>query len=101
MIHSNRSNPDRSGPAAVEVRNHAGDLIRRTHAENADAIVSCGLGEWVGRGPKRYVRLSETAPVLQRAQGWRGGSNTTQRIRTECGIIIGAPKSGLEHKPLN
>ncbi|MGH9622338.1 MAG: hypothetical protein ACRD45_21855 [Bryobacteraceae bacterium] len=83
------------------MRNHAGDLIRKTHAENAEALVSRGLGEWIGRGDKRYVRLSESAPTLQTAQGWRGGSNTTQRIRTDAGIIVGAPKSGLEHKPLH
>lgn len=101
MIHSIRSNPDRSGPTAIELRNHAGDLIRRTHAENAQAIVTRGLGEWIGRASKRYVRLLESAPMLQTPRGWRGGSNTTQRIRGECGVIVGAPKSGLEHKPLN
>jgi hypothetical protein len=91
-----QSTPDGSGPQTVEVRNHAGDLVRRIHSSGADDLVRRGLGEWNGRGGRRYVRLGQTAPTLP--GGWRGGSHTTERNRNAQGVIIGPPRCGLKHK---
>jgi hypothetical protein len=82
----------------VEVRNHAGDLIGRVPLAKAEQLVAAGLVSPIGRNDIKYVVLNCDEPTLERP--WRGGSCTTERIRNEWGVIVGAPKSGLQHKTL-
>jgi hypothetical protein len=63
------------------------------------AIKSVGLDLYVGVGNRRRIRYLR--PLADAARPpWRGGSHTTERIRNDWGVIIGAPNSGLQHKPL-
>ena len=92
-----RSPADTSAPPTIELRNDNGDLVHRVHPERAAKIVSSLLGEWIGSGRRRYVRLAKSVPTLP--GGWRGGGNTTQRVRNDQGVIV-APDYIREHKPI-
>jgi len=78
------------------VRNHSGNLIGRVPSAKADELIAAGLVSPIGRNTTKYLVLNCNEPTIDHA--WRGGSNTTERIRNEQGTIIGAPKSGLQHK---
>lgn len=83
----------------LEVRNHAGELVGRVPLAKADQLVAAGLcSAFTRHGRTKYLLLNRDEPTVDHS--WRGGSNTTERIRNEWGTIIGAPNSGLQHKPL-
>ncbi len=82
----------------LEVRNLAGDLVGRVSLDHADELIAAGLVSPVGRNRIKYLLFTRREPALARA--WRGGSHTTERIRNEQGIVIGPPKSGLQHREL-
>jgi hypothetical protein len=82
----------------LEVRNHAGELVGRVAADKVDALIAARLVSPIGRKAIKYLLLNRDAPRLTR--DWRGGSNTTERMRNEWGVVIGAPKSGLQHREL-
>jgi hypothetical protein len=91
---------DGPAPQMIELRSQDGDLVRKVHAAAAQGIVDRTLGEWVGSGRRRYVRLAKALHAPATSVGaWYGGSKTTQRIRNEWGVIC-APDKHVEHRPL-
>jgi hypothetical protein len=82
----------------VEVRDHAGELVGRVPWSRADELIAAGLVSPIGRNGIKYLVLNSDEPLLQHP--WRGGSRTTERMRNQWGVIIGAPKSGLQHREL-
>ena len=81
------------------MRNHGGELVGRVTLSKADELVAAGLvSPFTRRGRIKYLLLNRDEPTIDHA--WRGGCHTTERIRNEWGTVIGAPKSGLQHKPL-
>ncbi len=82
----------------LEVRNHAGELVGRVARDKADGLIAAGLLSPIGRKGIKYLVLNRDAPRLTR--DWRGGSHTTERMRGMRGELIGAPKSGLQHREL-
>ncbi|MBZ5727446.1 MAG: hypothetical protein LAP87_20925 [Acidobacteriia bacterium] len=56
------ANADVSARPGIEVRAD-GVLIRRVAPGAADALVARGWGEWMRTGRRRYVRLTEAAPL--------------------------------------
>jgi hypothetical protein len=99
-------NPSIAGSPArpgVEVRAD-GVLLKRVSAGAADELVSRGWGEWIGTGRRRYLRLTESAPVSA-LHGWRGGDGT-QPLRGDrtCkrygdGQLMGDPRRLREFIP--
>lgn len=87
-----------AGEHCLDVRNHAGDLIGRVPPAKADELIAAGLVSPIGRKGIKYLVLNCDEPIFERP--WRSGSRTTERIRNDWGTIIGAPKSGLQHKQL-
>jgi hypothetical protein len=83
---------------ALEVRNHSGELVGRVARDKVGPLIAAGLVSPIGRKGIKYLVLSQDAPRLTR--DWRGGSHTTERIRNDWGVIIGAPRSGLQHRGL-
>jgi hypothetical protein len=86
--------------SSIEVRNHGGELLGRVPPEKVDELVTADLVSPITtrHGQIKYLLLNRDEPTLELP--WRGGCNTTERIRNERGITIGAPKSGLQHKSL-
>jgi hypothetical protein len=82
----------------AEVRNHSGELVGRVPCSRVGELIAAGLVSPIGRNSLKYVVLNCDEPTIERP--WRGGSRTTERIRNEQGIIIGAPKSGLQHRQI-
>jgi hypothetical protein len=83
----------------VEVRNHEKDLIGRIPVGQVDALVGRG---WVirrGKNRLKYVQLTPGAPWRPSMGTWRGRDNT-RRIRNDAGVVVGAPRSGLEPIPI-
>ncbi len=91
--------PATSGePCLLDVRNSRGELVGRIPEAKAPQLIAAALVSPVGRNGIKYLVLNCDEPTLERP--WRGGSNTTERIRDRGGVIIGAPKSGLQHRDL-
>jgi hypothetical protein len=91
--------PDVSGLPAVEVRSIDGALLRIVPPPEAQTLFQRGVAEWIGRGRKRYLRLTVDAP-------WRGGRGNTRPVRgdSSCRVYapgqnMGAPHLLREHNP--
>jgi hypothetical protein len=52
-------------------------------------------GSWVGIGNRRRIRYLRPRTTLFRLSA---GSQTTERVRNDWGVIIGAPRSGVCHR---
>jgi hypothetical protein len=74
------------------------NTMPRLSESAAATLVSHGWAVWRGKGTRLHVQLTADAPLAR--NGSCGGSHTTQRIRDRAGVAIGAPRSGLEHKPI-
>ena len=61
------------------------------------AVKCLNLDLFVGVGNRRRIRFLRGRT---RTFSLNSGSHTTERRRDDWGIITGAPKSGLQHKPL-
>ena len=93
------TDPAGNRASLLEVRNSEGDLVGRVSMSKAAELTAAGLVTAFMRGDRiKYLYLCREEPTLERP--WRGGSRTTERIRNRQGVVIGAPKSGLQHKPL-
>jgi hypothetical protein len=98
-LFSNAGEPARP---TVEVRAD-GQLIRRVSPGAAEALVSRGWAEWIGTGRRRYIRLTESAP-LSSLPGW-SGRDGTRPMRGDGsyiyadGQLLGDPRSHREHTP--
>lgn len=93
-----------------------GDALRRILEQQAQPVAiydarGSVLGElsparalqYIGShfGVGNRIRVRHLRPCIEVARrAWRGGSNTMERIRNEWGVVIGAPKSGLQHREL-
>jgi len=110
LRHRGGSNADQSAPPAAELRLvevRFGDaLLKRVATGAADQLVSRGWGEWIGSGRRRYVRLTESAPVSS-LHGVRGYDGTC-RLKAEGrgrvydpGQVIGESRSHREFLPLS
>ena len=86
------------GEHCLDVRNPKGELIGRVPPAKAGDLIAAGIVSPIGRKGIKYLVLNCDEPSLERP--WRGGSRTTERIHNDGGVIIGAPKSGLQHKQL-
>ena len=84
----------------IDVRNHGGELVGRVTLSKSHELVTAGLlSPFTRHGRIKYLLLNRDEPTLERP--WRGGNHTTtERRRDDWGVITGAPKSGLQHKPL-
>ena len=87
-----------AGEHCIDVRNHEGELIGCVPPAKAKELIAVGLVVPIGRKGIKYLVLNCDEPSPERP--WRGGSRTTERIRDDWGVTIGAPKSGLKHKQL-
>ena len=91
-----------SAPPAVELRLD-GALWRRITTAQADSIAARGWGEWIGTGRRRYLALSETAPISSLLG--TGGNHGTRTMRADgsgqraAGQVLGARRSHLELIP--
>lgn len=99
MSCSSASVPAVTPGATVEVRQD-GELIARVNAEAAQLLLNRGWAVARGERVLKYLALKPDAPWRPPARGWNGGSHTTERMRNDQDVTIGAPKSGLQHKPL-
>jgi hypothetical protein len=61
------------------------------------ALKSIDLEKYVGVGSN--ARIKKLRPLTQMCE-LNAGSHTVVRMRDRQGVIIGAPKSGLQHKSL-
>lgn len=73
------SNADTSAPLTIEVR--ANGILKHVSPGHAEMLVSRGWGEWIGSGRRRYVRLTDSAPVSA-LHGW-GGRDGTRPVRAD------------------
>jgi hypothetical protein len=93
------SNADTSAPLTVEVR--ADGILKRVSPGQAAMLVLRGWGEWIGSGRRRYVRLTDSAP-LSSLHGWLGRDGTRPvRADQTCkvyksGQAIGNPQTHRE-----
>ena len=87
-----------AGESCLDVSNQEGELIGRVPFGKAGELIAAGLVSPIGRRRVKYLLLIGGEPTIE--QPYRGGSHTTRRMRGVGEVIIGAPKSGLEHKPL-
>lgn len=55
--------------AMVDIRSQCGELLRRVATADAQRLAAAGLGEWVGAGRRRYVRLLAESPSGARVRG--------------------------------
>jgi hypothetical protein len=91
-----------SAPPAVELRLD-GALWRRITASQADSIAARGWGEWIGTGRRRYLALTDTAPISSLLG--LGGKTGTRTMRADgsgqraAGQVLGARRSHLELIP--
>jgi hypothetical protein len=97
-----RTNAGTPAPPVVEVRTQDGQLLRRVALGAADTLVARGWSEWVGTGRRRYLRLTDAAPVSA-LHGWRG-CDGTRPIRADgtcrvysAGQRMGHARSVREH----
>lgn len=58
-----------------------GEMIKRVSVGDAEQLVSLCWAEWIGRGRRRYIRLTESAPVS--SLGWSLVGNGTRPIRAD------------------
>jgi hypothetical protein len=72
----------------------SGQFVHRLTDEQAEKLRAAGLAEMCGS----TLRMIDSSSLI--GLGWRGGSHTMRRIRNDAGVIVGAPRSGLEHRPL-
>lgn len=96
------SNADRSARPAVEVRAD-GVLLRRVAPGAAKELVARGWAEWVGRGRRRYVRLTGSAPLSSLASGLVGDGTHPLRADQTCkiydpGQLMGDPSKLREFR---
>lgn len=95
-------NAGRPAAPAVEVCVDGG-LLRRIPREAAEQLLARGWAEWRGRGRRRYLELTERAP-LSSLFGVCGKFGT-RAIRADGsgqrnpGQLLGDPKSHLEFRP--
>jgi hypothetical protein len=93
---------DRSAQPTVEVR-HDGLLIKRIAPGAAEELVGREWAQWIGTGRRRYIRLSDTAP-LSCLHGWTGGNHTTRAaraggsLRRAAGQRLGYGPATQEHR---
>ena len=96
------SNAEGSAPPAIELRLD-GALWRRITTSQADSIAARGWGEWIGTGRRRYLALTETAPVSSLLGS--GGNHGTRIMRADgtiqraAGQVLGERRSHLELIP--
>lgn len=83
---------------SYEVRSTTGRFLFSATRQQATHAIRSGIADPIGQTCVKYLRIRSRGDVASHA--WRGGSHTTERIRNESGDIIGAPKSGLQHKEL-
>ena len=83
----------------VEVRDCEKDLIGRVPLDQVDDLVARGWLVRRGKNRLKYVQLTPGAPWRPSTGTWRGKDNT-RRIRNDAGVVVGAPRSGLEHIPI-
>jgi hypothetical protein len=101
---ADRSAPPAAGVRLVEVR-FGDELLKRVAPAAADQLVSRGWGEWIGSGRRRYVRLTQAAPVSA-LHGVRGHDGTAALAADHTckvyrdGQLMGAPRSHREFLPL-
>jgi hypothetical protein len=91
---------------AVEVRDHAGELVGTVDAAGATALLARGWAVAIGSHVTKYLRLTPTAPAATRGRQWMGGSQTTRPVRAdqtckqyESGQVMGNPRTLREHNP--
>jgi hypothetical protein len=81
-----------------------GALLKRVAVGAAEMLVARGWAEWIGSGRRRYIRLTDSAP-LSALHGVRGHDGTAAvRADQTCkvygdGQLMGAPKSHREFLP--
>lgn len=93
-----------SGEVCLDVRNHGGELLGRVSFEKAQELIAAGLVSPIGRNGIKYLVFNGSPSnysAVVTVRTWRGGSRTTERVRNDAGVIIGAPKTGLQHKPIS
>jgi hypothetical protein len=98
MTNLSRSIADSSARPAVEVRLD-GRLIRRISEGEAKQLIDRGWGEWIGEGRRRYVRLTEAAPISA-FPSWRGPDGT-RPVRGQHGQLLGDPEKLREFCPIS
>jgi hypothetical protein len=101
MTQANRSPADVSAPPEREVFEvrRDGHLLKRLARGVADTLISRGWGEWVGSGRRRYVCLTDSAP-LSALYSWPGRNDGTRPLRGQSGQFLGAPDKLREFIPL-
>lgn len=89
---------------AVEVRAVDGMLLPRINAAEADVLLRRGWAEWIGTGSRRYLRLTEGAPLVELSpQGTRGDGTRPVRAGGGAGSpykpgqFVGDPLRNREH----
>ncbi len=86
----------------VEVR-HEDLLIKRVTVEGAEELVCRGWAEWIGRGSRRYVRMTPAAP-LSALHGFRPSVHTKPVVADgscrdhAAGQVIGHPRTNREFR---
>lgn len=96
------SNADDSARPGVEVRDRESRLIKRVTDDNAAELIRRGWADWIGRGRRRYVRLTPRAPL----SSFPSRRDNTQPMRADksCqiylpGQLMGSPRHLREHRP--
>jgi len=103
MTPATPANADAAAPPAGELRVdvYRADKTYRGEVtgDAAEKIVANRLGEWIGGGNRRRIRLLDIIKDRNPAT-WRGGLKTTRRAKNDAGGWIGPGPSTQEHKPL-
>lgn len=84
---------------SFDVRDEDGVLVGRVNRSGAADLIDRGWAAAAGRRRVKYLRLEPGAPWpwSQGACSLIGGN--VRRIRNDAGVLVGAPKTGLEHRP--
>ena len=86
----------------VEVRTFEGELVGRVNRARAAELVERGWARPIGKRSLKYLRLEADAPLKLLRKGWRGGSHTTQPVRSDGSLGVYSPGQALgcsvEHK---
>lgn len=85
---------------SFDVRDEGGEFVGRVNRAGAAELIGRGWATAAGRRRVKYLRLEPGSPWP-----WKTGDcslvrgNNVRRIRNDAGVLVGAPKTGLEHRP--